>query len=82
MMLTPSTVSRLIEKLENQELVKRHTEGRVTLIYPTKKSVELNEAIKSAWYKLYKRYVDILGQDFAHQLTENIYQSALKLEEK
>jgi MarR family transcriptional regulator, organic hydroperoxide resistance regulator len=80
MMLTPSTVSRLVEKLEKQHLVKKHTEGRNTLIYPTSKSVEINEAIKAAWYKLYQRYVNILGEENARQLTGDIYQSALKME--
>ena len=82
MMLTPSTVSRLLEKLENQQLVKKHNEGRTTLIYPTSGSVEINDAIKAAWYKLFMRFVDILGEENAHQLTGNIYQSALKLDTK
>ncbi|MEI7725002.1 MAG: MarR family transcriptional regulator [Bacteroidota bacterium] len=82
MMLTPSTVSRLLEKLENQQLVKKHNEGRTTLIYPTSGSVEINEAIKAAWYKLFMRFVDVLGEEKAHQLTGNIYQSALKLDTK
>jgi DNA-binding MarR family transcriptional regulator len=82
MKLTPSTVTRLVAKLEDQQLVKKHVEGRVTLIYPTPKSVGINEAIKEAWYKLYQRYVGILGEENARLLTENIYQSAVKLEEK
>jgi len=82
MMLTPSTVTRLLEKLEIQLLVKRHTEGRTTLVYPTAASVEINDGIKAAWYKLYLRIVDILGEENAQQLTGNIYQSALKLEKK
>jgi DNA-binding MarR family transcriptional regulator len=82
MMLTPSTVSRLVEKLENQQLVKKHNEGRTTMIYPTSKSVEINDAIKAAWYKLFIRFVDVLGEEKAHQLTGNIYQSAVKLDTK
>ena len=82
MMLTPSTVTRLVAKLEDQQLVKKHTEGRITMIYPTPKSVAINEAIKAAWYKLYQRYVDILGEENARLLTENIYQSAIQLESK
>jgi DNA-binding MarR family transcriptional regulator len=82
MMLTPSTVTRLVEKLVTQDLVKRHTEGRLTLLYPTPKSVEMNDDIKTAWGKIYQKYVDILGEDFAHQLTEDIFRSAIKLEKK
>ncbi|NVO11407.1 MAG: winged helix-turn-helix transcriptional regulator [Bacteroidales bacterium] len=82
MMLTPSTVTRLLEKLESQQLVKRHMEGRVTMIYPTPKSVEINQEIQAAWLKLYKRYTDILGEEFAHQMTEDIFISAVKLDTK
>lgn len=80
MMLTPSTVSRLVDRLESRQLVKKHTEGRLVLIYPTPKSVEINDAIKAAWFKLYQRYVAVLGAETAVSLTENIYSSALKLE--
>ncbi len=82
MMLTPSTVTRLLEKLESQDLIKRHTEGRTTLVYPTKKSVELNDLIKASWLKIYKRYEKVLGEKFAIQLTGDIYQSAIMLEGK
>jgi MarR family transcriptional regulator, organic hydroperoxide resistance regulator len=79
MMLTPSTVTRLLEKLETQQLIKRHIEGRITMIYPTPKSVEINPAIQVAWRKFYKRYTDILGKEFAHQLADDIFTSAIKL---
>ena len=80
MMLTPSTVSRLVDRLESRQLVKKHTEGRLVLIYPTPKSVEINDSIKAAWFKLYQRYVAVLGAEAAVSLTENIYSTALKLE--
>ncbi len=79
MMLKPSTVTRLLEKLETQDLVKRQTEGRLTLIYSTPKSMEINNKIENAWYTLYQNYIAILGEEFANQLTENLYSSALKL---
>lgn len=82
MMLTPSTVTRLLEKLETQQLIKRHTEGRITMIYPTPKSVEINQTIVLAWEKLYKRITDILGKEFAHRLTEDIFSAAIKMEKK
>jgi len=82
MMLTPSTVSRLLEKLEVQQLVKRHTEGRITMIYPTPKSVEINQAIMVAWEKLYQRYTNVLGKEAAHKLTDDIFTAAIKLDAK
>ena len=82
MMLTPSTVTRLVDKLESRGLVKKHNEGRVTMIYPTPASVEMNEEIKAAWYKLYLRFTDILGEENARQLTGSVFQSAVKLARK
>jgi MarR family transcriptional regulator, organic hydroperoxide resistance regulator len=80
MMLTPSTVSRLIEKMEGQSLLKRVNEGRTTLIFPTPASVELNEKIKTAWLSLYNRYIAVLGEEEATLLTSKIYNAALLLE--
>ncbi len=82
MMLTPSTVTRLADKLESRGLVKKHSEGRITMIYPTPASVELNEAIKAAWYKLYLRVAGILGEENARMLTGSVFQSAIKLASK
>ncbi len=82
MMLTPSTVTRLLEKLETQDLIKRHTEGRTTLVYPTKHSVELDEQIKAAWFKIYQRCEAKLGETLTKQLTADIFNAAIKLEAK
>lgn len=82
MMLTPSTVTRLVDKLESRGLVKKHSEGRITMIYPTPASVEMNDAIKAAWYKLYLRFTDVLGEENARQLTGSVFQSAIKLVSK
>jgi DNA-binding MarR family transcriptional regulator len=82
MMLKPSTVSRLIEKLESQGLVKRVTEGRSTLVFPTTSSVALDAIIKQAWMALYNRYVEVLGETQAAELTTKVYNAALLLEKK
>jgi DNA-binding MarR family transcriptional regulator len=80
MMLTPSTVTRLVDKLEMKQLVKKHSEGRSTMIYPTPGSVELNDAIKSAWFKLYGRISAILGEENSRLLTEKVYKAAIDLD--
>ena len=80
MMLTPSTVTRLIEKLEFQELVYRQTDGRITHVFPTEKALSINDAVKSAWLNLYKRYSGILGEENVVKLTDDIYKAVLKLD--
>lgn len=79
-MLTPSTITRLVEKLEKKGLAKRVSEGRSTLVFPTPASVALDEKIKTAWSNLYKRYAAILGDKKARELTSRIYDAALALE--
>jgi DNA-binding MarR family transcriptional regulator len=82
MMLKPSTVTRLIEKLEKRKLLKRHTDGRITLINPTKKSLLMHKTIKASWHNLYKRYIKIIGEKEASGLTDKIFNAALKLEKE
>lgn len=82
MMLTPSTVTRLLEKLEDQELIKRVPEGRNILVFPTRQSVALDDLIMKGWQDLYTRIVDVLGMEASANLTAEIYQAAVKLSEK
>lgn len=82
MMLTPSTMTRLLEKLEEQGLVKRVPEGRNMLVFPTKESVALNELIVKGWKDLYARIVDAMGSEISANLTADIYKAAVKLSEK
>ena len=80
MQLTPSTVTRLIEKMEYRGFLQRKHVGRTTEVYPTKQSEELHPKIKEAWRNLYKRYADLIGETKANKLTELINESNEKLE--
>jgi MarR family transcriptional regulator, organic hydroperoxide resistance regulator len=79
MQLTPSTVTRLIEKMEYRGFVTRKHTGRVTEVYPTPKSMDLHPKIVKAWNKLYDRYSGILGKS-GDRLTSSIYEASKKLE--
>lgn len=70
--LTPSTVTRLVEKMEFKGFVIRKINGRHTEIFPTPKSLELNEQIKNSWGELNKRYSDLIGETEGIELTEKI----------
>ncbi len=78
--LTPSTITRLIEKMEQKKLLKRKSTGRTTEVYPTDKSLELDNEIKEAWSNLYQRYTDLIGEAKAKKLTTDIYDIVNKLE--
>ncbi|MEM1406425.1 MAG: MarR family transcriptional regulator [Bacteroidota bacterium] len=79
MQLTPSTVTRLIEKMEHRNYLERKTVGRTTEVYPTKQAKELHPKIREAWANLYNRYSTVLGKEFSKQLTADIYKATQKL---
>ena len=80
MQLTPSTVTRLVEKMEARGLLERESSGRATEVYPTEKSQELQPRIQEAWQNLYRRYANILGEKASQALTSAIYEASRLLE--
>ncbi|MBL6448251.1 MarR family transcriptional regulator [Fulvivirga sp. 29W222] len=80
MQLTPSTVTRLIEKMEYRGYLKREHIGRTTAVYPTQLGEDLHPKIKEAWKKLYQRYSNILGKTEGDKLTELINEANERLE--
>ncbi len=81
MELTPSTVTRLVDKLEQKGLLTRTSEGKTMRIHPTEKSQQLNATIQTAWTNLFQRYNALLGEETARALTASIYQAAKELDD-
>ena len=79
MQLTPSTITRLIEHLEQKKLVERKSTGRTTEVHPTEKSNKLDKKIKVAWRCLYIRYSELIEEEEAKRLTADIYDAVKKL---
>ena len=79
MQLTPSTITRLIEKMEQRKMLERKSTGRTTEVYPTDKSIELDKKIKEAWRNLYARYSELIEEEEAKNLTARIYETVKKL---
>lgn len=80
--LTPSTVTRLIDKLEVKGLAVRRTTGKNSLVFLTAKGEDVQEEIRQAWGRLYERYSAALGREEGDRLTERIATAADKLNEK
>ena len=80
--LSPSTITRFVDKLENKKLLARRTEGKAVCVDPTDEGKALLEDIKAAWERLYYRYTDLLGTEESERLTEMSWKAALKLEGK
>ncbi len=78
--LTPSTITRFIEKMEHKGLLERKHAGRTTEVYPTKASIKLNKQIKKAWMELYKISSEIFGKEEVTELTEKINSAIQKVE--
>ncbi len=77
--LTPSTITRLIEKLEEKKLVTRVTEGKATNVFPTLKAKEMKPQIKQCIEEFHEKYVKILGKEESKQFIQNMNTMADKL---
>jgi DNA-binding MarR family transcriptional regulator len=79
--LTPSTITRLIEKLEEKKLVVRTMEGKVTNVYPTPKAKDLYSKLKECSNNFVETYSSILGREESARLVQNINKVADKLQD-
>ena len=78
--LTPSTITRLIEKLETRKLVVRTTEGKSTSVYPTAKSREMKPLLQDCVDEFYQSCVGLLGKDECGRFVNSMNKIADKLE--
>lgn len=77
--LTPSTITRLVEKLEQKQLVRRESEGKKTLIYPTIEGIALQPEIAEAWDRVGKHYSELIGETDVCRLTQQVFKAAQAL---
>ncbi len=77
--LTPSTITRFVDKLETKGLVKRTIEGKTVLLEPTAAGRNLLVEIQASWERLYHRYSKVLGYEEGRELTGLVGHAALKL---
>lgn len=77
--LTPSTITRLVEKLEEKKLVTGVTEGKTTNVFPTQKAKEMKPQIKQCIEEFHEKYVKILGKEESKQFIQNMNIMADKL---
>ncbi|RED58619.1 MarR family winged helix-turn-helix transcriptional regulator [Cohnella lupini] len=80
--VTPSTLTRFIDKLEGRHLAERKVQGKTVLVYPTEKSKELEVTIRAASRKLKESYSAVLGLDDASKLSDDILASSELLEKR
>lgn len=78
--LQPSTITRLLEKLEAKKLLVRMTSGKVTNVYPTPKAKELHGKLKECIATFYTSYTAVLGKEESCRLVQGMNKLADKLE--
>lgn len=79
MQLQPSTITRLIEKLEEKKLAVRTYEGKITNVYPTPKAKQLLPQMKECVKNFHQSYSSVLGKEESDRLVSNITRLADKL---
>lgn len=79
LLLTPSTITRLIEKLEEKKLVVRTTDGKNTNVYPTPKAKELYPNLQECVDEFYKSYSSVLGKEESAQMVQRMNKITDKL---
>jgi DNA-binding MarR family transcriptional regulator len=77
--LQPSTITRLVEKLEEKKLVVRTTEGKTTNVYPSPKGKELLPKLKECLQEFYSSYSSVLGKEESAKLVQTMGKVADKL---
>jgi DNA-binding MarR family transcriptional regulator len=78
--LSPSTITRLIEKLEKSKLVVRTTEGKLTNVYPTPKAKDLYPKMKASAEEFYQKTLKTLGEKESSTLIKSMVKLADKLD--
>ncbi|MBO9570801.1 MAG: winged helix-turn-helix transcriptional regulator [Chitinophagaceae bacterium] len=79
--LTPSTVTRLIEKLEQNKLLVRITEGKTSSVYPTSKAKALMPKMMECVQEFSENYNQLLGKEEAEKMVQRIGKMADKIAE-
>lgn len=77
--LTPSTITRLIEKLEERKLVVRTTEGKITNVYPSPKAKELLPEMIACVQDFSNAYSKVLDKEETFKLVQGMNKISDKL---
>ncbi|REE55361.1 DNA-binding MarR family transcriptional regulator [Paenibacillus taihuensis] len=79
--ITPSTLTRFIDKLETKNLVERKVQGKTVLVYPTEKGNALVPRIRDASKAFKAEYENLLGKAAADLLSAELVKTSALMEE-
>ena len=79
--LTPSTITRLVEKMEYRGYLERRSQGRSTHIHITDQGQQLYPKLEQGWRNLQQSYTAVLGERYTEVLTKMTAKAAEQLNE-
>ena len=80
-LLAPSTITRMIEKLEKRNIVTRAQEGKYTYVAATSKGINLYVLILEKWVEINDSFLAKLGDDSVANLVNFTSDATLKLKQ-
>jgi Transcriptional regulators len=80
--LTPSTITRLIDKLERRGYVKKQAEGKNVCLLATPEGLDQQDEILASWNQLHNDFQNILTEEETAQFLEISGKILQKLTEK
>ncbi len=72
LLLTPSTITRLVEKLEEKKFVTRTSVGKTTTIQPTARAKQLAPKLQACLKYFVESYHKILGKEESARLVQSM----------
>ncbi len=78
-LLAPSTITRMIEKLEKRSIVTRTQEGKYTYVAVTTKGKDLYTNIIATWDDIHQTFTNKLNEETVSLLVQNTSDAATKL---
>ena len=78
-LLAPSTITRMIEKLEKRSIVTRSNEGKYTFVAATPKGQDMYASIISKWDEINTYFLQKLGEGTLNNLVDLTSSSAKSL---
>jgi len=79
--LQPSTITRLMQKLEEKKLIVRTNEGKITNVYPTPKAKELHPRMKNCMQHFFGQIHNLVPASEGKPLLEVMGRIADRIED-
>ncbi|HZG24499.1 MAG TPA: MarR family transcriptional regulator [Chitinophagaceae bacterium] len=79
LLLSPSTVTRLLDKLEGKKLVSRISSGKQINVYPTQKARSMQRQLKGCQAEFYETYGRLFGKEETKKLVQTLNRLTDKL---